>query len=130
LPKFFLSRPFQLLFAIAWLTLVTGLLIIPGSDLPKRSWFDVVYLDKWVHVGLFSMLVVLWVIALGKKYPIEHKMFFFWGICIAAILYGTGMELVQKYFVSNRSFDLKDILADAVGAVIGVIFCRLRYIKK
>ncbi len=39
------------------------------------------------------------------------------------------MELVQKYFIPNRSFDLKDILADGLGCVIGLLISG-RYIKK
>ena len=44
--------------------------------------------------------------------------------------YGAGMELVQKYFIPNRSFDLMDILADGTGSAIGFVFSRYRYIKK
>lgn len=52
---------------------------------------------------------------------------------IAAILslaYGIGMEFVQKYFIPNRSFDVGDIAADAVGCTIGFLYSWRRYIKK
>jgi len=44
--------------------------------------------------------------------------------------YGVMMEFVQLYFVKNRSFDTGDIIADAVGCVIGLIYSWGRYIKK
>ena len=37
-------------------------------------------------------------------------------VLLLAIVYGTGMEFVQKYLVVNRSFDGADIVADAAGA--------------
>jgi VanZ family protein len=40
------------------------------------------------------------------------------------------MEFVQKYFVSNRSFDIGDILADGVGSFLGSAFSIRKYIKK
>jgi hypothetical protein len=39
------------------------------------------------------------------------------------------MELIQKYFIPNRSFDLKDILADGLGCGIGLLISGW-YIKK
>lgn len=49
---------------------------------------------------------------------------------IAALCYGIVMELVQRYFVFQRSYDRGDIFADAVGCAIGVLYSILRYIKK
>jgi hypothetical protein len=40
------------------------------------------------------------------------------------------MEFVQKHFVTNRSFDIGDIAADAIGSIIGLFFSLGRYIKK
>jgi hypothetical protein len=40
------------------------------------------------------------------------------------------MEFVQKFFIKNRSFDLGDVIADAVGCGMGLIYSLKRYIKK
>ena len=40
------------------------------------------------------------------------------------------MEYVQKYYVPNRSFDAGDIIADAVGSVLGTVYSIRKYIKK
>ena len=50
-------------------------------------------------------------------------------ITIGALLYGTGMELVQKYFIANRSFDTGDIAADAGGCGIALLYV-LKRLKK
>jgi len=39
------------------------------------------------------------------------------------------MELIQKYFVANRSFEWGDIAADVVGAFAGWQVCRLSFSK-
>jgi len=46
------------------------------------------------------------------------------------LAYGIVIEFVQHYFIKNRGFEFGDILADAVGCVLGYIFCISRYIKK
>ena len=47
-----------------------------------------------------------------------------------AVLYGIIMEFVQKYFVPGRSCDVKDMLADAAGCGVGLVYSISRYIKK
>jgi VanZ family protein len=58
-----------------------------------------------------------------------RKIRYFRQMAIYFFLYGIGMELVQKYLIPNRSFDLKDILADGLGCGIGLLISG-RYIKK
>ncbi len=119
------------LFPILWLLISTLLLTIPGSAFPKENWLDKIWLDKWVHIGLFSIMVTLWCWAMLKIYSSGTRLrtIFIW-IGLAGLIYGIGMEFVQKYFINNRSFDGGDIVADAVGCGLGVFFSRKRFIKK
>jgi hypothetical protein len=121
----------RLLPAIGWLFITTFLLTLPGSAFPEENWLDKIWADKWVHIVLFGLLVTLWCRGIAKR-KIEKKLLakYFITITIVAIVYGIGMEFVQRYLISNRSFDVIDILADAVGCIAGLIFCRRRYIKK
>ena len=117
--------------AIAWFVISLILLTLPGSSFPKENWFDKIWLDKWVHIGMFALMVTLWCWAMLKKYSVSTRLrTIFIGIGLVCLIYGTGMEFVQKYFINNRSFDVGDIIADAVGCTLGVLFCRIRYIKK
>ena len=87
--------------------------------------------DKWVHIGLFSMLAFLFCLWLSRQDQLaekKKKYFFYTGLL--SLAYGIIMEFVQESFIPNRSFDYGDIVADGVGAAGGVIFCYLRYIKK
>jgi|SRR6478672_1415774 len=102
--------------AIGWLLLMCILFVIPGSALPEQNWFADIQLDKWVHIGLFSVLVFLWASAFDLGLPSNS-----WIVITIAILYGIAVEFVQKTWIPNRSFDLYDVVADAIGSVVGLI---------
>ena len=116
--------------AFAWLLVVTVLLVIPGSSLPNETWLTQIRIDKWIHIAIFSIMVIVWFIALRKKYLSGTPKQILISVVLACIVYGIGMEFIQLYFVSNRSFDIWDIAADAAGSLAGYIFCLVRYIKK
>lgn len=119
--------------ALLWFFISTILLTLPGSAFPTRSWMDnIPLMDKWIHVGLFAVLVWLGCWAIYKIKPLASSNHLRWFIntCIWAIAYGIIMEFVQKYWIPFRSFDIGDIAADAIGSIAGFIFSRGRYIKK
>ena len=114
-----------------WLIISTFLLTMPGTAFPKENWLEKIWFDKWVHIGLFAIMVILWCWAMLKIYSDGARLrtLFIW-IGLAVLLYGIGMEFVQRYLINNRSFDGGDIVADAVGCAFGVFFSRKRFIKK
>ena len=76
------------------------------------------------------VLVVLWNKAYsGKKNVQNNTRKIFFQIMILGFLYGIAMELVQKYFIPFRSFDLGDILADGVGCFLGYLISIKRFVK-
>jgi hypothetical protein len=117
--------------AIAWVIIVTVLLTLPGSSFPKEDWLDKIWFDKWVHIGLFIIMIFFWNWAIYKntKNPRGLRTIF-WIMGSVWLVYGIGMEFIQHYLVPNRSFDWGDIIADAVGCGIGVVYTSGRYIKK
>ena len=102
------------LFAIAYLILISILFLLPGSSLPKENWFKTIYLDKWIHVTLFAILIFLWL----KAFPGYSSRLYIL-LLVSAILYGILIELSQELFVVNRSMDVFDILADTAGVIAG-----------
>jgi VanZ family protein len=87
--------------------------------------------DKWVHIGLISILSFLfcWGIYKRNKNAEKNKSnFILTGIiCLG---YGIMIEFIQRDFIPNRSFDIGDVIADGVGSLAGVIYSFIRYIKK
>jgi VanZ family protein len=104
------------LLASCWFALTTYLLVIPGDALPKTNLISIPYFDKLVHIGLFAILSALWLKSL-KNRSITIDLI----VVLGTIAYGVAMEFVQRDFVANRSFDVMDILADALGALLGFL---------
>jgi VanZ family protein len=116
---------------ITWFLISTILLVLPGSSFPKEDWLSKIWFDKWVHIGMFAILVFLWCWSSLPRYSIAaNRKKVFIRVAVIAVLYGIAMEFIQKYFVPNRSFDFGDILADAAGSFLGFLYSGRRYIKK
>lgn len=116
---------------IVWFIISTVLLTLPGSSFPKEDWLSKIWFDKWVHIGMFALMVYLWCWSLLKIQSNAEKLKRgFIGFLFLWFAYGVSMEFVQKYLIVNRSFDTGDIVADAIGCVIGFLFSWSRYIKK
>lgn len=110
--------------------LTTVLLCLPGTAFPGQSWLSMIWIDKWVHLALFGMMVLLWCFGLTSR-PLDaprlRQSFFM--IAAGALAYGVAMEFVQKNFIPHRGFDLWDIAMNALGSALGLIFC-LRYFQR
>ncbi|MDZ4794533.1 MAG: VanZ family protein [Bacteroidota bacterium] len=115
---------------ICWLIISIFLLTIPGTAFPQENWLNKIWFDKWVHIGMFAIMVLLWCWAtLRLNIEDQKRKAVFIGLALLSLLYGIGMEFVQKYCVTNRSFDSGDIIADGVGCVIGLFYSLGRFKK-
>ena len=109
------------------------LLVLPGNEFPKTGFFSIKGLDKIVHTVMFFILNWLFYGPFkASDKPIGEKQKWFLTISILAVVYGALMEVVQLYFVPFRSFELADILVDALGAFLAYFFARrkLNLVKK
>lgn len=82
--------------------------------------------DKFAHAFVYSLLSYLIARALFYQYrfPAWQKNYL-WLAILLAILYGVSDE-IHQYFVPGRSSEFYDIVADAVGACLGVLGFRFR----
>jgi VanZ family protein len=110
--------------ALGWLVLMCILFFLPGSAFPQENWLDQIHFDKWVHVGLFAVLLFLWRSSFdwSANYYVILLLF-------CALAYGLAVEFIQKFWVANRSFDLFDVLFDMIGSALG-LFVWSRVYKK
>ena len=109
--------------ALLYFAVISFLFCLPGSAFPKNNWLSKVHFDKWVHIGFFALLLVLWLWALTPRTK------GILGLLVAALLYGLLVELVQDRFIPNREMDMGDWAADVAGSFGGLWFWS-RYIKK
>ena len=116
---------------IAWFFLVLSLCCIPGYDLPKAdNWMIQLNYDKLIHVGLFAVLAFLFMYpiikaALSKK----EKWHYCIKLALATMVWGYTTEVIQKFFIPGRSYDLTDWLSDSIGGLVALIFCKLYFLR-
>jgi VanZ family protein len=108
--------------AIIALVVATVLFCLPGKDFPEEDWFALIALDKWIHVGLFCVLVILWslpFIQQAKDNSAIRQTFI--RITLAFVAYGIAIEFIQGQFIPNRTFGVDDMIADAIGCGVGLM---------
>ncbi|GJM59635.1 MULTISPECIES: VanZ family protein [unclassified Persicobacter] len=108
------------LFTIIWVIIILFLTLLPASSLPSGiNWY--IPFDKLAHAGVFGILALLLTIGSCKQYSVEHmKRFpYHWTISLCFV-FGLLIEVLQGSFTS-RHFEWMDLVADMIGAFIGLI---------
>lgn len=112
--------------AVSMLLIITVLLLMPSSDLPDSPFLEMIYFDKWVHLGLFAVLTFL--SGFPRTHYLENSQKHIVLIAILCACYGILMEYAQKLLTADRSFETIDMFADAAGVAVG--YFALKYYKK
>lgn len=100
-----------------YLTLIVSTLIIiavlvPGSTIPDVK---VIGVDKIVHICMFAA----WAVALRFDFP--H--FKWWHIFALGMIFSFLTEVLQL-LTEDRSFDLYDMVSDAIGLTLGLFVAK------
>ncbi|MBA4054010.1 MAG: hypothetical protein C0490_04795 [Marivirga sp.] len=110
-------------FASVALIGATILFCLPGEEFPQEDWFAKIFLDKWIHVGLFAGLTGLWCLPLIHRIDeIQKLRSLFVLIALGFVVYGVVIEFIQGNFIPHRSFGIDDMIADAIGCGVGFMF--------
>ena len=109
---------------VAWFFIVLVLTCLPGKDVPKISWLDIIYFDKWVHIGLFGGLTFLFCWPFHKSaFSEKQRLYYFIKIALAVSIWGLTIEFIQRFYIPGRSFELLDWAADSFGSLIALLIC-------
>lgn len=110
---------------IAWFFVVMVLICLPGQDVPSNNMFALLHFDKFIHAGIFGLLVILFIRPIAmSKIDKQQKIQYYFRIAISVAIWGLATEFIQLYFVPGRSFDMWDFVADAVGCGIAYWFSK------
>jgi VanZ family protein len=82
------------------------------------SFDDVPFRDKGIHFMEYGVLAALLAHALRGTWSALSLMRLYAGAVVCTVVWGLSDEIHQA-FVPGRSSDIKDVLADSIGALIG-----------
>ncbi len=109
---------------IVYVIFITILFTLPGTAFPTDDWMSKIWFDKWVHLGIFFLFAILFALLFKEVGRREWLVIF-----LTAAVYGLLVEWMQENWISNRSFDIGDWIADMGGTAFGLWFFG-RYPKK
>ena len=103
-----------------WAAVIAALLLFPTGGIEGGFWKLPEFLGGWIDLAAHGFLFVVfgWLLARSWKSP--------WRAIALGAAYGWLLEVLQIW-VPGRSFQLADIVADAVGVGLGV--CALSVVR-
>lgn len=113
-------------FTFIWASIILILYGIPGSNLPSVSFWKLLEPDKAVHAGIFLILMCSLTFSVFKQHRYKTlKRNSLRSSALICIVYGTVLELLQGSLFSERFTDVYDILANAIGVLLGIVILKL-----
>lgn len=92
---------------------------------------DIPNLDKIAHIVVFAIFVGSWCFYFKSRLlPFTQLKLAFFLVFLFACFNGIIVEYIQKFFVSNRSFDTGDILADVLSSGISYGICNVMLLNE
>lgn len=107
---------------VAWAFVIAFLSLTAGSNLPKLNW-ELLSPDKFGHFTVYSLLAFLGLYDVTKS-KIAFSFYTYIYVWLAATAFGFAMEWSQYFFTPDRCFEYPDMLANALGALLGVLAFR------
>ncbi|GGD46321.1 VanZ family protein [Muriicola marianensis] len=114
---------------ITWMVFITVLSLVSFDDDTSLD-LEIPYFDKIVHFTFYFIAAVLGgLFLLSSKQKVKANKQLFLKFLFGLIGYGIIIEVFQGSFTTYRSAELLDILANSVGAIIGILLIRVVYRK-
>jgi glycopeptide antibiotics resistance protein len=101
--------------AILWTLLIGSSCLISASAFKDFSFDSLLQIDKVIHLTLYFFFVLFWALS------IPHTKWNTLALLATGILYGILIEVLQGAMHLGRSYDIDDIIANTVGAILGAL---------
>lgn len=91
---------------------------------------NAIFLDKWIHLGLFAVLAFLFMLpvinsTIDKKDQLKILM----RVAISVSLWGLATEHIQEALIRGRGFEWGDWAADSIGSFGALVLCRSKFLQ-
>ena len=107
---------------LLYLLLLALVSLLPNSSLPTiPDWTSLFSPDKVAHFAAYALLALL---LSAEAYP-RKRMGGIGLAILAAALFGAALEFLQAVIGTGRSFDPVDMVANALGALLGGLLATL-----
>ncbi len=106
-----------------WALIILVLCGIPGRDIPHISFLELLSFDKFVHAGIFFVLILLTVrgFLMQSRFKALQKKSK-WIAFVLCVIYGGSLEILQGTVFEGRSADVFDFIANGFGCAMGLLF--------
>jgi len=113
-----------------WAFIILVLCGMPGDKIPEMTFLQWLKPDKIVHLFLFGVLSYLMLKGFYKQttFNVLNKNAIVYAL-ILSIAYGCLVEFLQSTIFIHRSGDIRDAIANALGALIGYWFYKRSFSK-
>ncbi len=111
--------------ALFWTCFTIILSAIPSSAIPKTFLDEIFGIDKVAHITFYLFMTVLWSVYMRDIFGIYKSVKI---SALMSISIGIMMEIYQKVYFIDRSFDWLDAVANLIGVILGLILF-LKYEK-
>ncbi len=104
--------------SVCWFIIILIATFLPGSSSKRIRLF--IHADKVIHLTLFVVFTLLLIVdskrffqtsSMGKNILLT--------VIITGLMVGLFTELVQYYFIADRSGSIADFIADICGVAVG-----------
>lgn len=110
------SRRRQWPAVLLWALILAVLSLVPSSRLPKiNSWSELIAADKFAHALVYAIFAVLLYQVLENSRNAPKIV-----TVVTAALYGVLMEFLQHFSSTGRAYELADMAANTIGALMGM----------
>jgi VanZ family protein len=106
-------------FGIVWAVVILFLTLTPGADMPYTDIWSLFRFDRFAHLFVFGLLVLLLTVGFRKQYSFQSLRNN--NVRIALLMsigYGITLELLQSA-IPGRSLEFVDFLANTLGSLGG-----------
>lgn len=113
-------------FVVLYMALIFLVSSIPGGKLPDLKWE---FADGIIHFFEYLVLGVFVARAIKISYPDSHPANLFIFAFLFSFLFAASDE-IHQYFVPGRFCEIKDLISDGVGIIVGILtYGRVSWLK-
>jgi VanZ family protein len=115
--------------ALIWTIVIACLCLVSFNHFPKMGLSNS---DKYAHFAFYFVFSGLWFLYFSHRKDSFNRVRTVLVVFFLSLFYGVAIEMMQYLFTDTRKADVFDVLANAFGAVIGllVIVSYQKYLQK